>query len=122
MNGIHSDWTLIDAGVPQGSVIGPLFFPFYINDLTGNISSQIRLFADDSSLFTFVNAVDQTDEKIEQDLFTITKWAHQWKIVFYPGITKQAIEVIFSVKNKTPNHQNLHLMGYQSLEKIAQNT
>ena len=57
----------------------------------------MRLFADDSSLFTSVNDVDQTHEKIEQDLSTITKWAYQWKMVFNPDITKQAVEVIFSV-------------------------
>ena len=63
----------------------------------------MRLFADDSSLFSSVNVVGQTHEKIEQDLFIITKWAHQWKMVFNPDITKQAVEVIFSVKNKKPN-------------------
>ena len=67
----------------------------------------MRLFADDSSLFTSVNVVDQTHEKIEEDRFTITKWAYQWKMVFNPDITKQAVEVIFSVKNKNPTHPEL---------------
>ena len=67
----------------------------------------MRLFAEDSSLFTSVNDVDQTHEKIEQDLSTITKWAHQWKMVFNPDITKQAVEVIFFVKNKKPSHPEL---------------
>ena len=46
-----SDWKVLKAGVPQGSVLGPLLFLVYINDLTDNISSDMRLFADDSSLF-----------------------------------------------------------------------
>ena len=71
----------------------------------------MRLFADDSSLFTCVNDVDQTHEKIEQDLSTITKWAYQWKMVFNPDITKQAVEVIFSVKNKKPSHPELIFNG-----------
>ena len=61
----------------------------------------MRLFADDSSLFTpveVVGGVDQTHEKLIKDLQTITDWAHRWKMVFIPDITKQAIEVIFSVK------------------------
>ena len=82
----------------------------------------MRSFADDSSLFTSVNDVDQTHVKIEQDLSTITKWAYQWKMVFNPDITKQAVEVIFSVINKNLATLNLYLMGYQTLEKIAQNT
>ena len=40
------------AGVPQGSVLGPLFFLVYVNDLVDNISSDAKLFADDTSLFT----------------------------------------------------------------------
>ena len=51
LNGKNSDWRHISAGVPQGSVLGPLFFLVYINDLVDNISSDAELFADDTSLF-----------------------------------------------------------------------
>ena len=52
LNGKELDWRSLQAGVPQGSVLGPLLFLININDLTDNISSYTRLFADDSSLFT----------------------------------------------------------------------
>ena len=90
----------LKAGVPQGSVLGPLLFLVYINDLTDNISSEMRLFADDSSLFTCVKGIDHTHEKLVKDLQTVSRWAYQWKMIFNPDITKQAIEVIFSCKNK----------------------
>ena len=67
----------------------------------------MRLFADDSSLFTRVEGVDQTQVKIIKDLQTVSDWAHQWKMVFNPDITKQAIEVIFSVKKNKPDHPEL---------------
>ena len=54
LNGIESDWKGIEAGVPQGSVLGPLLFLIYINDLPENVLSTMKLFADDSSLFTRV--------------------------------------------------------------------
>ena len=54
----------LKAGVPQGSVLGPLIFHVYINDLTDNISSDMRLFADDSFLFTRVTGVNQTHDTI----------------------------------------------------------
>ena len=95
INGINSDWKSVKAGVPQGSVLGPLLFLVYINDLTDNISSEMRLFADDSSVFTPVNGIVQTHKKLEKDLQTVTKWAHQWKMVFNPDLNKQAVEVIF---------------------------
>ena len=112
LNGIASDRRKINAGVPQGSVFGPLLFLVYINDLTDNISSEMRLFADagpahDSSLFTRVEGITQTQEKLESDLQTVTNRAYQWKMVFNTDITKQTIEVIFSTKKKETRHPEL---------------
>ena len=111
LNGTESSWKVISAGVPQGSVLGPLLFLVYINDLTENIKSQMRLFADDSSLFTPVFDVQATHEQLVKDLETVANWGHQWKMVFNPDITKQAVEVIFSVKNKKPYHPDLYFNG-----------
>ena len=81
-------------------MLGPLLFLVYIDDLTDNISSQMRLFAADSSHFTRVDGVEQTQDKLIKDLQTVTDSAHQWEMVFNPHVTEQAIEVIFSVKKK----------------------
>ena len=96
LNGATSEWRGISAGVPQGSVLGPLLFFVYINNLTDGIKSQMRLFADDSSIFTPVGGVLEAHEQLVQDLDTVTSW----KMVFNPDITKQDVEVIFSVKKK----------------------
>ena len=64
LNGTKFDWKKIYAGVPQGSVLDPLLFLVDTNDFTDNISSQMCLFADDSSLFTRIEGVDQTHEKL----------------------------------------------------------
>ena len=104
LNGKESAWEPILSGVPQGSVLGPLLFLLYINDLTDNISSSMRLFADDSSLFLRVRDIQVSQNALMNDLDTITLWAHQWKMEFNPDITKQAIEVVFSHKYKKPLH------------------
>ena len=111
LNGSESSWRSISAGVPQGSVLGPLLFLVYINDLTEDIKSQMRLFADDSSVFTPVKDVQVTHEQLVKDLETVSKWGYQWKMVFNPDITKQAVEVIFSVKKKKPHHPDLNFNG-----------
>ena len=109
LNGTESNWKNIQAGVPQGSVLGPLLFIIYINDLTDNISSDMRLFADDSSIYTRVFGIDETHDKLLNDLETVTNWAHQWKMVFNPSIDKQAIEIIFSTKHNKPTHPSIDL-------------
>ena len=51
LNGFYSDYSIIESGVPQGSVLGPLLFLIYINDLEKNIRSNVKFFADDTMLF-----------------------------------------------------------------------
>ena len=112
LNGQESSWEPILAGVPQGSVLGPLLFLVYINDLTDNISSSMRLFADDSSLFLRVRDIQVCQATLTNDLDMITQWAYQWKMQFNPDISKQAIEVIFSQKRtQKPNHPPLLFNG-----------
>ena len=55
LNGQASSWKKVLAGVPQGPILGPLLFLIYINELSTNMESQVRIFADDTSLFSIVN-------------------------------------------------------------------
>ena len=54
LNGKSSSWSAVSARVPQGYVLGPLFFLVYINDLSENLLCGVKLFADDTSLFSIV--------------------------------------------------------------------
>ena len=107
LNGQHSSWDNVTVGVPQGSILGPLLFLIYVNDLPNNLSSNCKLFADDTSLFSVVNNIHTSAATLSQDLNGITNWAFQWKMIFNPDLSKQAQEVIFSRKIKKLLHPTL---------------
>ena len=72
------------AGVPQGSVPGPLLFLVYINDIAKQLLSLTRLFADDSSLFYTAARLSDIAGIINHDLIMPSNWAIQWLVIFNP--------------------------------------
>ena len=68
------------AGVPQGSILGPMFFLIYINDLTDGTSSIVKLFADDTSLFSVAQNKNNSASQLDNDLDKVDDWAYKWKI------------------------------------------
>ena len=77
LNGQTSNWASVNAGVPQGSILGPLLFLIYINDLPDRIKSNVKLFADETSIFSVVNDTNVSCNELNEDLFNINKWAHK---------------------------------------------
>ena len=100
LNGQVSLWTSVNAGVPQGSILGPLLLLIYINDLADDLSSNAKLFADDKSLFSVIRDVDTFANELNNDLYQINKWAFQWKMYFNLDTNKQDQEIIFNRKTK----------------------
>ena len=84
--------------MPQGSVLGPFFFLIYINDLPLGLTTNVKLFADDASLFSVVNNVNVSASGLYNDIVKMRDWTFNWKMSFNPNPTKQAKEVIFSKK------------------------
>ena len=79
LNGKYSLWTSIETGVPQGSIVGPLFFLIYFNDLSDNLITYPKLFADDTSLFSIVHDPNATANDLNNDLAKINDWASNGK-------------------------------------------
>ena len=98
LNSQHSSWSDALADVPQGSLLGPLLFLIYINDLSDGLQCNPKLFADDTSLFAIVHNIKKATNDLNNYLTKIKKWAFQWKMSFNPDISKQAHEIIFSRK------------------------
>ena len=73
LNGQTSPWRPVLAGVPQGSILGPLLFLIYINDLPNRLKSNVKLFADDTSLFTIVKDKNESANILNNDLSLISR-------------------------------------------------
>ena len=96
LNGQASIWKNINVGVSQGSILGPLLFLIYIDDLTEGLTTNVKLFADDTSLFSVVHDTQTSANDLNKDLKIINNWAFQWKIKFIKSFlaTKQKKYII----------------------------
>ena len=83
VNGVKSDWAPVVSGVPQGTVLGPLLFSLHINDITADIESEIRLFADDCVCYREIKDKEDT-LKLQRDIDRLGNWARKWGMRFKP--------------------------------------
>ena len=83
VNGIKSDWAPVVSGVPQGTVLDPLLFSLYINDISADIESEIRLFADDCVCYREIKNEEDT-LKLQRDIDRLGSWARKWGMRFQP--------------------------------------
>ena len=83
LEGGDSEKSNVKSGVPQGTVLGPLCFLLYINDMGNNISSNLKLFPDDTLLYGLVhNASDVLHH--QRDLDSLVTWAQEWQMNLHP--------------------------------------
>ena len=104
LNGDHSKWSNISAGVPQGSIVRTFLFLIFINNLSYYLISNPKLFSDDTLFFSFIHGINQSGINLNNDLKKLSSLACQWKMSFNP---KQAQEGIFSCKLHKSNYPSL---------------
>ena len=90
----------LKGGVPQGSVLGPLLFLLYINDIADSTQSFSRLFADDTSLLYSSNNIHEIEVIVNSDLSKIYNWSKEWLIDFNPKKTECSIFSTNQAANK----------------------
>ena len=94
------------AGVSQGSILGPLLILIY--NLPGNLTSNLKMFAEITSLFCSITDPDVTADQINTDLHNINRWPYLWKVSFNPDPSTQAQEITAHPQlflNDNPVHQ-----------------
>ena len=125
VGGTYSSYSAMTSEAPQGSVLGPVLFLLYINNITINIHGQLHLFADDSLVYRFINSI--ADHQILQsDLDTLTTWT-RWNLTFLDLSVKSfkclliiATKSFFSYKmcNCIPLEQHIQLLKCVSTSQL----
>ena len=108
INGKESTVLDLKAGVPQGSILGPLFFLIFINDIVNDIGCRIKLFADDTSLYIIIEHPDTAAQILNEDLEKVRNWSKTWLVSFNPQKTET---LLISRKANQIHHPPLYFDG-----------
>ena len=87
VRGYFSDWFQVLSGVPQGSVLGPLLFLLFVNELPSWIVNSMRMFADDTKVWAYIRSTEDS-QSLQKDLDNLTTWSKEWLLHFNPDKCK----------------------------------
>jgi len=110
ISGMKSEWESVSSGIPQGSVLGPLLFLIYINDLPDGIESTIYMYADDTKLYREINSPDD-HIILQKDLEKLCIWSEKWLLKFHPNkcsilsIGKQTSTYDYKLVSRNDSHK-----------------
>ena len=108
IKGVHCGWPNIEAGIPQGSVLGPLLFLIYVNDLPSSVISNCFLLADDCLLLEEVLTPSICASILNYELALISSWANRWLVTMNAAKTES---MIFPSKRVKPDQPPLLMNG-----------
>lgn len=105
VNGTFSKWHKVTSGIPQGSVLGPILFVIFINDLPDSVLSEVFMFADDTKLYRTIQ--DQSDiTQLQDDIDNAFNWSAEWLLRFHPDKCK-----VLPISNKPIDQQDRYRMS-----------
>ena len=113
VDGHKSSELPLNAGVPQGSRLGPLLFLIYVNDLVNDLESMPFLYADDTTLIATANSTFETTNILNRDLHKISLWAHNWKLNFNP---QKSCDMVFGRAQYNLHHPTI--MGLHVIQRV----
>ncbi|MCG8032216.1 MAG: hypothetical protein JAZ03_08575 [Candidatus Thiodiazotropha taylori] len=110
VNGTPSEWAEVSSGIPQGSVLGPILFLVYINDMPDVIAVLIKLYADDAKIYNRVSITDRNNQ-VQTSLDNSVDWANEWLMYYnfkkchHLQIGRQEIDSKYSMKAGNETHE-----------------
>ena len=113
IRGSFSPWAPVLSGVPQGSVLGPALFILFINDLPDTVRSSIKIFADDTKIYSSVSGSNGF-EQLQKDLDAVTDWSIRWQLPF----NEEKCKVLhLGPRNPDHSYESYSMSGF-SLEAV----
>ena len=129
VDGEVSSWKSVLSGVPQGSVLGPILFLIYINDLEDGVTGKIFKFADDTKLFRKVKEIGDK-QNLQDDIDKLVKWSEKWQMLFNfgkckclhtgSGNTGMNYEMGGTILSKTVKEKDLGVTMYANMKVSEQ--
>ena len=118
INGELSEPKNVTSGIPQGSVLGPLLFVIFINDLPDQVKSDMFLFADDTKIFRRIST-KQDEVILQEDINEMVKWADQWQLEFHPDKCVKMSINNKELENRTYNMDDVILRNVKQEKDIG---
>ena len=104
------------SGVPQGSILGPILFLLYVNDLPLNLSSRLDMYADEATLHKSSSCIRQINTALQDDLLKVQKWCVNNNMVINPN---KSTCILIETKNRLKETQNLDLKtSHRRIENV----
>ncbi len=118
VRGAYSMWADVLSGIPQGSVLGPILFVLYINDLPETVTSQLYMFADDTKIFNQIKTEDD-QQILQEDLNRLQSWSSTWLLKFHPekckmmnvSRSKEATQRTYSMTSSDGTQHDLEMVS-----------
>ena len=118
LKGNASSVRTLQAGVPQGSVLGPILFLIYINDISNSVGSVTKLYADDTSLLKRITDKNTSTAQLQEDLGFIDEWSKKWEVNFNPN---KSHSLLISRKRAVTNKHD-YVFQNQLIENVSEHT
>ena len=113
VNGVDSFEESVISGIPQGSVLGPILFVIYINDLPDVVRSKIYLFADDTKILHKIQSI-QDSIQLQEDINALSKWSNDWLLQF----NLDKCHVLIQGKQRNVAHAYHYQLNNHELEHV----
>jgi AraC-like DNA-binding protein len=116
IQGTPSEWSSVISGTPKGTILGPILFLLYINDVSDNVKSKIKLFADDTKIYREIKDPTIDTVILQSDLNSVSEWANKWKMHF--NVSKCEVMRITHSRDKSVPNYHLEEMSLKVVHSV----